>query len=82
MTKLPSAPVVNFLAGPYLDRRSEEREQPEAIARARVQPGSRVLLAQGTRLAVTGDPPRAAFFPADEPSLQLLPDDAFILLGW
>lgn len=82
MTKLSSAPVVNFLAGPYLDRRSEEREQPEAIARARVQPGSRVLLAQGTRLAVTGDPPRAAFFPADEPSLQLLPDEAFILLGW
>ena len=82
MTILPSAPVVNFLAGPYLDRRSDERELPEAIARARVQPGSRVLLAQGTALAVTGDPPRAAFFSANEPSLQQLPDSAFILLGW
>ena len=82
MTILPSAPVVNFLAGPYLDRRSDERELPEAIARARAQPGSRVLLAQGTALAVTGDPPRAAFFSANEPSLQQLPDSAFILLGW
>jgi NAD+ diphosphatase len=72
----------HFLAGPYLDRRSDEREQPQAITQARLNPLSRVLLAQGTALSVTGDPPRAGFLAINDPQLQALPDTAFTLLGW
>ncbi len=82
MTILHSPAITNFLAGPYLDRRSDEREQPYAVANARQQSGSRVLLTRGTAIGVMGDPPRAAFLPSDDPQLVDFEDDAFILLGW
>lgn len=82
MSILSSHSAPHFLAGPYLDRRSEDREQPQAITDARLNPHSRVLLAQGTALGVTGYPPRAGFLAIDHPQLQALPDSAFILMGW
>lgn len=82
MTTSPLPSFSHFLAGPYLDRRSDAREQPQAIANARQNPNSRVLLAQGTALGVIGDPPQAGFLPIHDLQLQELPDEAFILLGW
>ena len=82
MTMPYSSANPNFLAGPYLDRRSEAREHPEAVATARRQSGSRVLLTRGTAIGVSGDPPHAAFLPSDDPQLTDIVDEAFILLGW
>jgi len=62
----------NFFAGPYIDRRAEERENPHWRAEARADPATRYLLAQGTaQLLQSGA----------EPHIALL-DNSSALLGW
>ena len=52
----------NFFAGPYIERRSEERDDPQWLAAARADPATRYLIARGTeQLMQTGTEPRIAF---------------------
>src|SRR5262249_57441152 len=72
----------NFFAGPYIDRRAEEREDPEWLAVARAHPATRYLISQGTSqllqsgaephiaLLGNGSPPLAATGPGGEARLR------------
>ena len=56
--------ATNVFAGPYLDRASHLRHDPDWFAHALADAGSRVLVVWNTRnLFVDGDPPRAAYLP-------------------
>jgi NAD+ diphosphatase len=73
----------NFLAGPYLDRRAEAREDPLWLAAARADPATRYLIASGTaELVQTGAAPRVAFLDGDAPLVRGAADAAMTLLGW
>jgi NAD+ diphosphatase len=80
----PSRP--NFLAGPYLERRAEAREDAQWLAAARTDPATRYLVARDTaQLLVPGEPgaePHAALLEPSAPLVQAAPDDACTLLGW
>ena len=74
----------NFFAGPYIDRRAEEREQPGWAQVARQDPRTLYLLASGTRHLVYTQPvPRIAFLedPAS-PFIAAAEDSRLVLLGW
>jgi NAD+ diphosphatase len=76
-----SAP--NFFAGPYADRRSEAREDPEWLRHAREDPDTRWILARGTSHLLHLDPePRVAFLRGDDPSVARATTREAILLGW
>ena len=73
----------NFFSGPYLDRRTEAREDPDWLAASLADPGTRYLLSQGTRqLLSTGAPPRIAFVAGDDPTVRRAAAHQFVLLGW
>ena len=44
----------NFFSGPYIERRAEEREDPDWIGAARADPATRYLISQGTRQLLRG----------------------------
>jgi NAD+ diphosphatase len=73
----------NFLAGPYLERRGEAREDPLWLADARADRATRYLIASGTtELVQPGQTPRAAFLDGDAPLVRAAADTAMTLLGW
>lgn len=72
----------NFLAGAYLDRRSELREDPRWLESARSDAETLFLPARGTALGVTGEPPTAAFVDRSHALVRSSSDDAWVLLGW
>jgi NAD+ diphosphatase len=73
----------NFLSGPYIDRRSEAREDAGWIASARADPQTRYLLGRGsTQLLRTGSEPGIAFLDNGAPQVQALKDEQLVLLGW
>jgi len=74
--------AANFLAGPYLDRRAELREDPRWLESARADAETLFLPARGTALGVTGDPPTAAFIDHSHTIVRSSPDDSWVLLGW
>lgn len=74
--------AANFLAGSYLDRRAELREDPGWLESARADAETLFLPAQGTALGVTGDPPTAAFIDHSHDLVRSSPDDSLVLLGW
>ncbi|MEY3337779.1 MAG: hypothetical protein RL245_771 [Pseudomonadota bacterium] len=74
--------ATNFLAGPYLDRRAELREDPRWLESARADAQTLFLPARGTALGVTGDPPTAAFVDRSHAIVQSSPDESLVLLGW
>ena len=74
--------AANFLAGPYLDRRAELREDPSWLESARADAETLFLPARGTALGVTGDPPTAAFINHSHTIVRSSPDDSWVLLGW
>jgi NAD+ diphosphatase len=74
--------AANFLAGPYLDRRAEFREDPQWSAAARADDTTLFLPVCGTALGVVGDPPTAAFVDCGHALVQASDDDSLVLLGW
>ena len=71
----------NFFSGPYLERRAEEREDPEWVAAARADPATRYLVARGsTQLLSSGESPHIAFL--DNAAAAALADAPGVLLGW
>ena len=73
----------NFLAGPYLERRGEARDDPLWVAAARADPATRYLIVSGTtELVQPGEAPRAAFLDGDAPLVREAADTAMTLLGW
>jgi NAD+ diphosphatase len=73
----------NFLSGPYLDRRSEAREDARWIERARADPGTRYLFGRGSaQLLRTGGEPAVALLDNGAPQVRALRDENLVLLGW
>lgn len=74
----------NFFAGPYLDRRAEEREQPGWARAALEDPRTLYLLASGPRhLVYTQPEPRIAFLEGAAARFITAADESrLVLLGW
>jgi len=73
----------NFFAGPYIDRRAEERENPHWLAEARADPATRYLVAQGTaELLQSGPEPHVALLTGGSPLLGAAEPGSEALLGW
>ena len=73
----------NFFAGPYVDRRAEEREQPGWARAALDDPRTLYLLASGTRHLVHVEPaPRIAFLEGAAGALAAADEARLVLLGW
>jgi NAD+ diphosphatase len=73
----------NFFSGPYIERRAEEREDPEWAAAARADPATRYVIGQGTRqLLREGTEPHVAFLANDAPLVQAATPAQLVLLGW
>jgi NAD+ diphosphatase len=73
----------NFFSGPYIERRAEERENPQWLADARADPATRYLIAQGTaQLLRDSAEPRIALLGPDAPLIGATQTGSEILLGW
>jgi NAD+ diphosphatase len=73
----------NFFAGPYIDRRAEERERPGWARAALEDPRTLFLLASGTRQLVHTQPePRIAFLEGSAARLIAADESRLVLLGW
>jgi len=73
----------NFLSGPYIDRRSEAREDERWIERARADPGTRYLFGHGSRqLLRAGGERGIAFLDNSAPQVRAVADAHLVLLGW
>ena len=73
----------NFFAGPYIDRRAEEREIPEWLAAARADPATRYLICQGTaQLLQGGAELHIALLGNGSPLLAATEPGSEVLLGW
>jgi NAD+ diphosphatase len=71
----------NFFSGPYIDRRSEEREDAGWARAALADPGTLYLLGSGTRhLVYTRPEPRIAFL--ESGGWPEAADSDLVLLGW
>jgi hypothetical protein len=58
----------NFFAGPYIDRRTDAREDAAWHAAAASDPATRYVIARGTtQLVRTAPAPHIAFLTADDP---------------
>jgi NAD+ diphosphatase len=73
----------NFLSGPYIDRRSEAREDERWIENARADPGTRYLFGLGSAQLLRADgAPAIAFLDNSAPQVRALADENLVLLGW
>jgi NAD+ diphosphatase len=74
----------NFFAGPYIDRRSEERELVTWLADARADPTARYLACSGGKALMreSDDRPSVAFLQGDHPLVATAGDSELVLLGW
>ena len=76
-------PRGNFLAGPYLDRRSSSREDDAWLEAALADPLSRFILARGTAQLVHTDPrPGIAYLRSEHDLVRSAPAESMSLLGW
>jgi len=84
MPQPPYSP--NFFAGPYIDRRSEVREDAAALRAIRADPATRYVLSVGAQhlLHAAGADaiPRIAFLTGDDPIVRDADDMDLVLLGW
>ena len=75
----------NFFAGPYIDRRSDVREDPAALALIRADPATRYVLSVGGQqllhATVAEGPAQVEFLPADHPLVQGAAAPDLVLLG-
>jgi NAD+ diphosphatase len=78
----PRTPPWNFLAGPYLDRQAERRDEPDWWEQALADPGTRFMVAHGTTQLVQGERPRVAFLDAAHPLVSSAARESMLLLGW
>lgn len=77
--------MIHFFAGPYVERRAEEREAEDWIEQARRDPQTRYLLMCGTRALIESRGAEAAavrFLAADDPRIAAATPDRLVLLGW
>jgi NAD+ diphosphatase len=73
----------NFFAGSYVDRRVEERDNPEWLAAARADPATRYLISQGTaQLLQSGAELHIALLGAGSPLVAAAEPGSEVLLGW
>lgn len=73
----------NFLAGPYLERRAEAREDAAWETAARADPDTRYLVARGTTQLLRATPaPAIAFLGGDAPVVRAAASRELVLLGW
>ncbi len=73
----------NFLSGPYIDRRSEAREDEHWVESARADPGTRYLIGRGSaQLLRTGSAPGLALLDNSAPQVRALGNGQLVLLGW
>jgi NAD+ diphosphatase len=73
----------NFFAGSYIDRRAEERDNPEWLAAARADPATRYLISQGTaELLQSGAEPHIALLGEGSPLVAAAEPGSEVLLGW
>jgi NAD+ diphosphatase len=73
----------NFFSGPYIERRAEERDNPDWLAEARADPATRYLIAQGTaQLLGASAEPRIALLGHDAPLVGATEAGSEVLLGW
>jgi NAD+ diphosphatase len=74
----------NFLSGPYIDRRAEEREDADWARAALEDPQTLYLLGSGTRhLVYTQPAPRIAFLDRGTAAVLAAGDHSrLVLLGW
>jgi NAD+ diphosphatase len=77
----------NFFSGPYVDRRSEAREDDGWLAAARADPSTRYVVTRGTaQLMCTAEDAegmaRVALLPGDHPLITGAAQDDLALLGW
>jgi NAD+ diphosphatase len=73
----------NFFAGPYIERRAEERENPEWIAAAHADPATLYLIGQGSAQLLRAEPePHIAFLANGAPLLASVDSASLTLLGW
>jgi NAD+ diphosphatase len=73
----------NFFAGPYVDRRTDVREQAEWPESALSDPETLYIVARDTaQLVYTGPQPRIAFVTRDHPALRHPDPHSLVLLGW
>lgn len=72
----------NFLAGPYLDRRADQRENPQWLDEALADTSTLFLPVSGTALGVAGEPPEPAFLDASHPIVRAANHRSPVLLGW
>lgn len=78
-----SAAIQNFLAGPYLDRRAEQREEADWLERARSDGDTLYIVSRGTAQLVVVEPqPRVAFASAAHPAVAAATEGNALLLGW
>jgi NAD+ diphosphatase len=73
----------NFFAGPYIERRAEERDDPRWLSAARADPATLYVVEQGTaQLLQAGPEPHIAFLANDAPLVLAAEPACFVLLGW
>ena len=73
----------NFFSGRYVDRRSDAREDPEWVAAARADSGSRYLLSRGSAQLVHAAPGGGiAFLDNSAPLVRAADAPSLVLLGW
>jgi NAD+ diphosphatase len=73
----------NFFSGPYIDRRSEAREDADWARSALADPGTLYLLGSGTRhLVYTRPRPRIAFIEGGGQAAAAGDSSRLVLLGW
>jgi len=81
----PHPAVPNFFAGPYIDRRSEVREDAAALRMIRADPTTRYVLSVGGQHLLladhAGDTARIAFLNAQHPLVSSAPESDLVLLG-
>src|SRR5262249_20112853 len=72
----------NFFAGPYIDRRADEREHPQWLAAARVDPATRYGISKGTtQLLQGGTEPHIALLGNGSPLLAATEPGSEVFLG-
>jgi NAD+ diphosphatase len=73
----------NFFSGPYIDRRSEAREESGWLEVALADPATLYMVAKGTTQLVRIQPePRIEFLTPDQPIVREARGHELLLLGW
>ncbi|HUA88645.1 MAG TPA: NAD(+) diphosphatase [Steroidobacteraceae bacterium] len=73
----------NFLSGPYIDRRSEARDDEHWLEAARADPATGYLVGRGSaQLLRVGTEPAIAFLDQAHPLVRDAQPEQLVLLGW